>query len=174
MLVEWFLIEEKTPGQSCECPLWHHGKNGLYSLWSVYWQTGKLLTDYLKYWHAGSKRLTLLTDAKAKAGCGLMVDCSVLRWGTSLLAKSVGSERKSFPHRDHLCCLFDSHWPKSSHGSTEIDFYWRLARWTSLILWVKSLWPSSVLDWQSAALAATPSSLFLSAATTQLRLSQQW
>lgn len=46
----------------------------------------------------------------------------------------VGVKGKVFPADKRECCLFDSHWPKSSDGWTEGDFYWTLARWTSVIL----------------------------------------
>lgn len=54
---------------------------------------GQNIDKLFKYWHAGSKRLWLLTGAKAV--CGLMADMN-------LLAKSVGSGRKSYPRSKHL------------------------------------------------------------------------
>lgn len=50
--------------------------------------------------------------------------------------------KKTFPLRKAFSVVC-SHWPQSSDGLTERDFYWKLARWPGLILWVKSRWPSS-------------------------------
>lgn len=81
-------------------------KNGLHSSLlkrrqADYWQT------ILNIGKPGSKRLKLLTDAKAEARHQLMADGSVLQCGTKLMAKSEFGVKENFPTAKSLVVCFN-------------------------------------------------------------------